>query len=230
MRRLPRNSLLGAATWWVLVVFQKVFFQFQGLAFASAAFLVVAAHVPQAVAWASRDVYGGMGAALGILLMTGIILIPGESFLSYVVLGSYGAAFHHLNVRRRRILDEAVTPSTLLSQPGDQNLAITEMFAYAGIFLTGFAIMTAATYFISIQLGGFNALNGPTGPGLINWHRLFVALYATVNIAGGASEAGPVTVLTMFVGVLGTITYLLLTVVVLAGLAGIAITAPDKSD
>jgi len=36
--------------------------------------------------------YGGTGAALGIMLMIGIILLAGESFLSYVVLGSYWAA------------------------------------------------------------------------------------------------------------------------------------------
>jgi hypothetical protein len=101
------------------------------------------------------------------------------------------------------------------------------MFAYAGIFLMGFAIMTSATYFISLQFGGFSALTDPVGSGLVDWRRLYGALYATVNIAGGSSEGTPVTVLTMFIGMLGTITYLLLTVIVLAALAGIAITAPS---
>ena len=49
-----------------------------------------------------------------------------------------------------------------------------------------------------------------------------------MNIAGGESEGSPVTILAMTVGMIGTITYLLLTVIVLAGLAGIAITAPDS--
>lgn len=159
--------------------------------------------------------------------MIGIILLTCESFLSYVVLGSYGAAFHRLDARRLRTLDEAVRPSMLLPETGDGTLAITEMVAYAGIFLMGFAIMTSATYFISRQLGGFSALAGPAGPGLVDWRQLYGALYATVNIAGGSSEGLPVSVLAMFVGMLGTITYLLLTVVVLAALAGIAITAPS---
>lgn len=53
-------------------------------------------------------------------------------------------------------------------------------------------------------------------------------MYATVNVAGGSSEAGPVTVLAMVLGMIGTITYMLLTVVVLAALATIAITGPAK--
>lgn len=85
------------------------------------------------------------------------------------------------------------------------------MFAYAGIFLMAFAIMTSVTYFVSLQLGGFTTLVDPVGPGLISWHRLYDALYATANIAGGSSEGAPDHVLTMFIGMLGTITYLLLT-------------------
>jgi hypothetical protein len=227
MRRLPRGSVPGAAAWWVLVLFQKVFFRFQGLAAVSAVVLVLGAHAPRGMLLVSHNVYGGVGAALGILLMIGIILLTCESFLSYVVLGSYGAAFHHLDARRLRVLDEAVSPSMLLPEAGDRNLAVIEMFAYAGIFLMGFAIMTSATYFISLQFGGFSALTDPVGSGLVDWRRLYGALYATVNIAGGSSEGTPVTVLTMFIGMLGTITYLLLTVIVLAALAGIAITAPS---
>lgn len=37
MRALPRHSARGAAAWWALVLFQKVFFQFQGIAAVSAA-------------------------------------------------------------------------------------------------------------------------------------------------------------------------------------------------
>lgn len=88
-----------------------------------------------------------------------------------------------------------------------------------------FAIMTSATYFISLQLGGFSTIADPIAPGLIDWRLLYDTLYATVNIAGGSSEGTPVTVLAKFIGMLGTITYLLLTVIVLAALAGIAITA-----
>lgn len=227
MRRLPRGSVLGTAAWWALVLFQKVLFQFQGLTALGAAALVLGAHAPQGVLLASHDVYGGMGAALGILLMIGIILLTGESFLSYVVLGSYGAAFHRLDARRLQLLGEAVRPSMLLPERRDRNLAITEMFAYAGIFLMGFAVMTSATYFISLQFGGFSVLANPVGSGLVDWRRLYDALYATVNIAGGSSEGTPVTALTMFIGMLGTVTYLLLTVIVLAALAGIAITAPS---
>jgi hypothetical protein len=181
---------------------------------------------------ASRNVYGGIGAALGILLMVGIILLTGESFLSYVVLGSYGKAFHRLDARRLRVLDEAVRPSMLLPARGEKNVAIVEMFAYAGIFLMAFAIMTSVTYFVSLQLHGFSSLllADSADPGLIDWRQLYGALYATVNIAGGASEGSPVTVLAMFIGMLGTITYLLLTVIVLAALASIAITAPADSD
>jgi hypothetical protein len=227
-RRLPRNSAWGAAAWWGMVLLQKLFFQFQGLAAVSAITLVLGAHVPPGLLLASRDVYGGTGAALGILLMAGIILLTGESFLSYVVLGSYGKAFHRLDIRRLRVLDEAVQPSTLLPEPREENLAIIEMFAYAGIFLMAFAIMTSVTYFVSLQLHGFSfpLLADPVAPGLIDWRQLFGALYATVNIAGGSSEGSPVTVLTMFIGMLGTITYLLLTVIVLAALAGIALSAP----
>lgn len=68
-------------------------------------------------------------------------------------------------------------------------------------------------------------------PALVDGRRLFDALYSTVNIAGGSGDGNPVTVLAMLIAMIGTITYLLLTaVVVLAGLAGIAITAPDKPD
>jgi hypothetical protein len=150
---------------------QKVFFQFQGLAAVSAVLLVLGAHAPRGMLLASRNVYGGMGAALGILLMV-------------------------------------------------------------GIFLMAFAIMTSVTYFTSLQLHGFSfsPLADPAAPGLIGWRRLYGALYATVNIAGGASEGSPVTVLAMFIGMLGTITYLLLTVIVLASLAGIAITAPSDPE
>jgi hypothetical protein len=228
MRRLPRGSARGTVVWWALVLFQKVCFQFQGLAAVSAIALVLGTNAPQGMLLASRNVYAGVGAALGILLMAGIILLTGESFLSYVVLGSYGAAFHHLNARRLRILDEAVRPSMLLPEPGERNLAVTEMFAYAGIFLTAFVIMASVTYFISLQLGGFSALTDPATHGLIDWRRLYDALFATVNIAGGASEAGPTNVLAMLIGMLGTITYLLLTVIVLAALAGIAITTPTS--
>jgi hypothetical protein len=230
MRNLPRRSVRGTAAWWVLAVFQKVFFQFQGLALASAVFFVLGAHASPKITWVPHDVYGGVGAALGILLMIGIVLLACESFTSYVVLGSYGAAFHRLDVRRRHILDEAAKPSTLLPQPEDRNLAIIEMFAYAGIFLSAFMIMACATYFISVQLGGFSALHDPIGAGLIDGRRLFDAFYWTVNIAGGSSEAGPVTMLAMLLAMIGTITYLLLTVIVLAALAGIVISAPGKSD
>lgn len=230
MRRLPRDSVRGAAAWWILVLFQKVFFQFQGLAAVSAVALVLGAHAPQGMLLASRDVYSGTGAALGILLMGGIILLTSESFLSYVVLGSYGAAFHRLDARRLQVLDEAVRPSMLLPEREDRNLAIIEMFAYAGIFLTAFAVMTSVTYFVSLQLGGFSALTDPVGHSLIDWRRLYDTLYTTVNIAGGSSEGTPVTVLAMLIGMLGTITYLLLTVIVLAALAGIAISAPSDAD
>jgi hypothetical protein len=230
MRNLPRKSVRGAATWCILVVFQKVFYQFQGLALTSAAYLVLSAHVPHRIMWASRNVYGGIGATLGILLMVGVILLACESFMSYVVLGSYGAAFHHLDARRRRLVDEALRPSRLLPQPADRNPAVTEMFAYAGIFLSGFVIMASATYFTSMQLGGFAALDDPVGAGLVDGRRLYDAFYCTVNIAGGSSEAGPVTALAMLLAMIGTIAYLLLTVIVLAGLAAVAIVAPEKSD
>jgi hypothetical protein len=230
MRKLPRKSARGTVTWWIMAIFQKILFQFQGLALASAAFLVLGAHAPAGLTWTTRNIYGGIGAALGILLMIGIILLAGESFISYVVLGSYGVAFHRLDMPRRRILDEAARPSMVLPWPANRNLAIVEMFAYAGTFITAFVIMACSTYFISVQLGGFAALDDQIGPGLIDGHRLFDAFYWTVNIAGGSSEANPVTVLAMFLAMIGTITYLLLTVVVLAGLAGIAITAPGESD
>jgi len=228
MRRLPRDSVQGTAAWWFLVLLQKFLFQFQGLAAVSGVALVLGAHAPQGMLLASRNVYGGVGAALGILLMVGIILLTGESFLSYVVLGSYGKAFHRLDARRLRVLDEAVRPSMLLPEPGERSLAIVEMVAYAGIFLMAFAIMTSVTYFVSLQLHGFSSplLADPADPGPIDWRQLYGALYATVNIAGGASEGSPVTMLAMFIGMLGTITYLLLTVIVLAALAGMAITAP----
>jgi hypothetical protein len=230
MRKLPRRSVRGAVVWWILAVFQKVFFQFQGLALVSAAFLVLGAHASHEITGVSQNVYGGIGAALGILLMVGIVLLACESFTSYVVLGSYGAAFHRLDVPRRRILNEAAKPSTLVPQPGGRNLAITEMFAYAGTFLSAFVIMASATYFISMQLGGFAALDGPIGAGLIDGRRLYDAFYCTVNIAGGSSEAGPFTMLAMFLAMIGTITYLLLTVIVLAALAGIVISAPGEPD
>ena len=230
MRKLPRKSVRGTAVWWILAVFQKVFFQFQGLALVSAVFLACGAHIPHDITWAPRNVYGGTGAALGILLMIGIILLACESFMSYVVLGSYGAAFHRLDARRRRLLDEAARPGLLLPQPQDRNLAIIEMFAYAGTFLSAFVIMASTTYFISMQLGGFAALNNPSGAELIDGRRLYDAFYWTVNIAGGSSEAEPVNTLAMLLAMIGTITYLLLTVIVLAALAGIVISAPGKPD
>jgi hypothetical protein len=222
--------MAAGMAWWILAAFQKVFFQFQGLALASSAFLVLGARVPHEDTWASRNVYGGVSATLGILLMIGIILLACESFISYVVLGSYGAAFHRLDMRRRRLVDEAVKPSVLLPQPAGRNLAIIEMFAYAGTFITGFVVMASATYFISMELGGFAALNDRIGPGLIDGRRLFDAFYCTVNIAGGSSEAAPDNITAMTLAMIGTITYLLLTVFVLAALASIALAAPGKSD
>ncbi len=230
MRKLPRKSVRGTAAWWILAMFQKVLFQFQGLALASAVFLALGAHAPNELTWAPRNVYGGTGAALGILLMIGIILLACESFMSYVVLGSYGAAFHRLDARRRRLLEEAAKPGILLPQPETRSVAIIEMFAYAGTFLSAFVIMASTTYFISMQLGGFTALNDPLGAELIDGRRLYDAFYCTVNIAGGASDAGPVTMLAMLLAMIGTITYLLLTVIVLAALAGIVISAPGKPD
>jgi hypothetical protein len=230
MRNLPRKSVRGMAVWWVLAVYQKVFFQFQGLAFASAMFFALGAEARPEITLVPRNMYGGMGALLGILLMIGIILLAGEAFMSYVVLGSYGAAFHRLDVRRRHIVGDAAKPAMLLPQPEGRNPAIIEMFAYAGIFLTAFVIMSSTTYFVSVQLGGFAALNDQIGPGLIDGRRLYDAFYWTVNIAGGSSEAEPVTMLAMLIAMIGTITYLLLTVIVLAGLAGIAFTAPGKPD
>lgn len=230
MRRLPRGSVLASITWWGLAAFQKVLFQFQGLALVSAAFLVLGAHAPASVTWVSRNLYGGLGTALGILLMIGIILLAVESFVSYVVLGSYGAAFHHLDWHRRHMLEESASPATLLPAPAGRNTAIVEMVAYAGIFLTGFVIMTSLTYFTSLQLGGFSAIPAWYGRGLIDPRRLFDALYSTVNIAGGSSDGTPDGVVAMLIGMIGTVTYLLLTVIVLAGLAGIAIRAPEQPD
>ena len=223
MRRLPRESVYGTVAWWVLAAFQKIFFQFQGLALVSAAFFVLGAHAPPKITWASRNVYGGVGAVLGILLMIGIILLAAESFISYVVLGSYGAAFHRLDVHRRRIRrrgGQAGHAAAAASGP-EPGRGLAGMFAYAGTFLTAFVIMASTTYFISMQLGGFAALDGRIGPGLIDVHRLYDAFYWTVNIAGGSSEAEPFTMLAMLLAMIGTITHILLTVIVLAGLAGL---------
>jgi hypothetical protein len=228
MRRLPRNSVLARVAWWGLAGFQKVLFQFQGLALVSAAFLVLGARAPASATWVPRHLYGELGTVLGILLMIGIILLAVESFVSYVVLGSYGVAFHHLNWHRRHMLDESANPAALLPQSTGKNSAIVEMVAYAGIFITGFVIMTGLTYFTSLQLGGFSAIPNSHSSGLIDARRLFDALYATVNIAGGSSDGNPDHVAAMLIGMIGTITYLLLTVIVLAGLAGIAIRAPEN--
>jgi hypothetical protein len=228
LRTLPRRSFRGTVAWWTLAVFQKILFQFQGLALTSIVFLVLGAHAPETITRVPRNIYGGLGAALGILLMIGIVLLACESFMSYIVLGSYGVAFHHLDVPRRRILDEAAGPAVLLPRAEDKTPAIVEMIAYAGIFITAFVIMASATYFISMQLGGFAALDDRVFPGLIDGRRLFDAFYWTVNIAGGSSEAEPVTMLAMLLAMIGTITYLLLTVIVLAGLAGVAIKASEN--
>jgi len=229
MRRMPRNTVPAVAAWWCLAMFQKLF-RFQGLALVGATFLVLGANATDTVTLVSRNVYGGVGATLGILLMIGVILLAAESFISYVVLGSYGAAFHHLDWQRRRMLDEAASPAALLPRPARRNLAIVEMVAFAGTFLTGFVVMTSLTYFTCMQLGGFTAIPGSDGPALIDGRRLFDSLYSAVNIAGGSSDGDPVTALAMLIAMIGTITYLLLTVIVLAGLAGIAITAPEKQD
>jgi hypothetical protein len=193
----------------------------------SAGFLVLGGHAPRALTGVQQNVYAGIGAALWALLMAGIILLTAESFISYVVLGSYGSAFHHLDVRRRPILGDDLTAVSPIDHPQDSSLAITEMKALFGIYITGFAIMASATYFISMQLGGFSALRGRIPPGLIDWHRLFDTFYSAVNIAAGSSDAGPVTVLAMLVAMVGTVTYVGLSVIVLAALASIAIKGPD---
>lgn len=116
-----------------------------------------------------------------------------------------------------------------VSARNPQTILATEMYAYAGIFLTAGAVMATVAYFISVTLGGFSDLGGPLGgAGLVDVRRLFDAVYATVNITGGSAEATPTTVLAKVISMTGTITYVMLTVVVLAGLAGIAITGPDK--
>jgi hypothetical protein len=229
MRKLPARSACGVVKWWALIVFQKVFFQFQWLAAVSSAFLIFTAHVPSRIMWVPRNVYGGLGAALGFVLMLCVILIACESFISYVVLGSYGAAFHHLDVRRRRLLKEAVHPASLLQLPEDKNLAIVEMVAYAGVLIIASVVMASATYFISMQLGGFAALGGRINPGFIDVRRLFDAAYSTVNIAGGSSEASPVSVLAMLFSMMGTVAYFLLIVITLAGLTSVAIKESGKS-
>lgn len=227
MRNLPRHSITGTTAWWALAAFQKILYQFQGLALVSAVFLIFGAGASAREALSGRDFYGGSGALLGILLMMGVLLLAAESFISYVVLGSYGAAFHRLNVRRKRIIDEAARPSILIPPQEKRNLAVIEMKSYAGTFLTAFLVMSATTYFISMKLGGFQDLGSPEASVFVNAPRLFEAVFDTVNIAGGSTEGTPLSMLAKSISMIGTITYLLLTVIVLAALAGVAITGPD---
>jgi hypothetical protein len=74
------------------------------------------------------------------------------------------------------------------------NPIIAETYAYAGLFITAYVITASTSYFVSMQMRGFQLLGGKTVPGVLDPGRLFDSFYWTLMMAAGSGGAGPVSI------------------------------------
>jgi hypothetical protein len=224
VRRMRHDTALRRTLRQFLHMMQNAF-EFQYLAFLISAYLIVGAHASGSVILAPRSAYGLMGLTLGALLMISVTLLAALAFTSYAVLGSYGVIFYSDELARVQPSSSAVARS---GRNSNSNAVITEMYAYAGMLTIAYVAISSTSYFVSMQLGGFDLLNDKIGPGLIDGNRLFNSFYWTMMMAVGSGGAGPASIIAKVITMVGTITALLLLVIVLAGLAGITITTPEQ--
>jgi hypothetical protein len=200
-------------------LFRKYLFQFPGPAFAGSALLVITANFRSGVTFVDGRAYGWIGAGYGALLLIVIITFSVEAFLSYAILGSYGSAFHRLDVPRERFGIGARGPSDSAGKTGEP--IVTEMVAYGGILITGYVAMSSTMYFLSQRLDGFSYIPAAHGTALVAPTSLFDALYWTAIIPADLNGSGPigafprVIVLLAFIAVFVMVTF----VVFILGLA-----------
>lgn len=169
--------------------FRKYLFQFPGPAFAGSALLVITANLPSSVTLVGSRIYGWTGGGYGALLLIVIITFSVEAFLSYAIIGSYGSAFHRLDVPRERPTVRTRGPSgspAKVNQP-----VVTEMVAYGGILVTGFVALSSTMYFLSQRLDGFAYIPQSHGTTFLEPSALVDALYWTAIIPSDLNGAGP---------------------------------------
>jgi hypothetical protein len=168
--------------------FRKYLFQFPGPAFAGSALLIITAKLPSTAILVGSRAYTWIGAGYGTLLLIVIITFSIEAFLSYAILGSYGTAFHRLDVPRERWRPTGqASPNPRGSEP-----IVTEMTAYGGILVTGYTAMTSTTYFISVRLGGFANVPAGHGVAFVQLTSLADSLYWTAIIPADLNGAAPI--------------------------------------
>jgi hypothetical protein len=183
--------------------FRKYLFQFPGPAFAGAAILIVTAKLSSSATLVSSHAYGWIGAGYGILMLVVVITFSVEAFISYAVLGSYGTAFHRLNIPREKSKIGARDPSAASIKRNEP--IVTEMTAFGGILVTGYVAMSSTMYFISMRLGGFDYIPGWHGSALVEPVSLFDSLYWTAIIPADLNGAGPIGALPRIIVLLGFI-------------------------
>jgi hypothetical protein len=205
--------------------FRKYLFQFPGPAFTGAALLVITAKFRPTVTLVSGDTYSWVGAGYGVLLLVVIITFAIEAFLSYAILGSYGIAWHRLDVPRERWWSTArrrPRPDPRKTEP-----IVIEMTAYGGILITGYTAMSSTVYFVAVRLGGFAAIPASHGSAFVQLDSLLDSLYWTVVVPTDFNGAGPVGAFPRLIALLGFIAAFILITFVVFGL-GVAIAAVRK--
>jgi hypothetical protein len=220
-----RDSDSGGLKRSVVGFFRKYLFQFPGPAFGGALILIATAKLPASVTLTGSHTYGWVGAGYGILMMAVVITFSVEAFISYAVLGSYGTAFHRLNVPREK--SKAGTREPPAVRTGRTEPIVTEMTAYGGILITGYVIMSSTIYFVSMRLGGFDYIPGWHGPTLVEPVSLFDSLYWTAVVPVDFNGAGPIGALPRVIVLLGFIAiFVMVTFVVF--ILGIAMASMRK--
>ena len=226
LSRYLRNAEVRGPKRLAIGFFRKYLFQFPGPAFTGAALLVITAKFPSTVTLASSGVYGWTGAGYGVLLLVVIITFSIEAFLSYAVLGSYGIAFHRLHVPRERWWSTARNRRRQNSKPSEP--IVTEMTAYGGIIITGYAALSSTIYFVSVRQGGFAAVPTSHGTAFVQVDSLFDSLYWSAVVFTDFNGAEPVGALPRLISLLGFIVaFILITFVVFV--LGVAIATLRKA-
>jgi hypothetical protein len=211
-------------------ILQEIPLSIPGPAFAGSALLVITANLPSSVTLVDRRIYGWMGAGYGVLLLIVIITFSVEAFLSYAILGSYGSAFHRLDVPRER--SRVRTHGSSDSRANVDQPIVTEMIAYGGILVTGYVAMSSTMYFLSQRLGGFAYIPEAHGTTFVQPASLFDALYWTAIIPADLNGAGPVgafpriIVLLAFIAAFVMVTF----VVFILGIAMASVLKPLSED
>ena len=201
IRRIARGSSWGKLCSLPLAVFQKVLFQFQGLALVAAVVFAATGSRAYLVILSPRA-YAYAGGSLGLLLMLGVILLVAEAVCSYFELGSYGFSFHRLDLDRTSGMQAARHARRRKPRRSGAG-SVIEMNALMGILITGYLVCSSLCYFLSLRIGGFGLLAG-RNKGFFDGTRLFNAFYYTFTLVYGAG-ASPDTVLARLVSVSGMI-------------------------